>query len=271
MNKKSGPKSGPIFCSYAQRRSVDYRFSLPGFVKFEVKSGSLFHPLSKPSLFTENKEPKIMDAILQEIYDAIINGDPNTAADKVQAGLQAGLEPGIILNDAMVAAMAQVGRLFEEGEYFVPEMLIAARAMKAGMALLKPQLVKANVQSSGKVVIGTVKGDLHDIGKNLVAMMLEGAAFEIIDLGTDVAPEKFIDAIKDKGAQLVAMSALLTTTMPGMKTTIEAIKTAGLRDQVKIMVGGAPLTEQYAHQIGADGFSPDASRAIKVAKSLLEG
>ena len=164
--------------------------------------------------------------------------------------------------------MGEVGRLFEEGEYFVPEMLISARAMQAGLAILKPKLVTGNYQPLGKVVIGTVKGDLHDIGKNLVSMMLEGAAFEIVDLGTDVAPEKFVEAVKSTGANIVAMSALLTTTMPNMKVTLEALKAAGIRDTVKVMVGGAPLTDNYAHDIGADGYAPDASRAVVLARSL---
>jgi 5-methyltetrahydrofolate--homocysteine methyltransferase len=147
-------------------------------------------------------------------------------------------------------------------------MLVSARAMQEALALLKPVLVSGNVQASGKVIIGTVQGDLHDIGKNLVAMMLEGAAFEVHDLGTDVSAEKFIEAIQSTGAQIVAMSALLTTTMGNMKNTIKAIEAAGLRGKVKIMVGGAPLSEQYAAQIGADGYSPDASRAVVLARSL---
>jgi 5-methyltetrahydrofolate--homocysteine methyltransferase len=177
--------------------------------------------------------------------------------------------PADILNQGMIAAMGEVGRLFEEGEYFVPEMLIAARAMQKGLEILKPHLTEADVQSPGKVAIGTVKGDLHDIGKNLVAMMLEGAAFEVIDLGTDVSPERFIQAVRDRGAQIIAMSALLTTTMPNMKNTIEALKEAGLRDKVKVMIGGAPVTQNYADQIGADGFAEDASRAVAKARSLL--
>jgi 5-methyltetrahydrofolate--homocysteine methyltransferase len=187
----------------------------------------------------------------------------------IQAALDAQLDPGSILNQGMIDAMQEVGRLFEEGEYFVPEMLIAARTMQDGLALLKPHLVQANVQSAGKVVIGTVKGDLHDIGKNLVTMMLEGAAFEIVDLGVDVAPEKFVEAVKAHQPRIVGLSALLTTTMPSMRTTIEALKAAGVRDQVKVIVGGAPVTEAFAHDIGADGFAPDASRAVKLTKSLV--
>jgi 5-methyltetrahydrofolate--homocysteine methyltransferase len=210
-----------------------------------------------------------MDPIIQEIYTNVMEGQGEAVREQVQAALDAGISAPVILNEGMIAAMAEVGRLFEEGEYFVPEMLIAARAMQSGLSLLKPYLKDAEVKSAGRVAIGTVKGDLHDIGKNLVAMMLEGAGFEIVDLGTDVAPEKFAQAIREQGVQLIAMSALLTTTMPAMQTTIEAIKAAGLRDQVKIMIGGAPITPEYAAQIGADGFSPDASRAVTTAKALL--
>ena len=156
------------------------------------------------------------------------------------------------------------------GEFFVPEMLICARAMQAGMEVLKPAMIEAKLESVGKVVAGTVKGDLHDIGKNLVCMMLEGAAFEIYDLGTDVSPQTFVDKVRESGANLIAMSALLTTTMPIMKETIQALEEAGLRDQVKVMVGGAPLTETYAKSIGADGYAQDASQAVYLAKSLIK-
>jgi 5-methyltetrahydrofolate--homocysteine methyltransferase len=210
-----------------------------------------------------------MEPVIKEIYDSVLEGAQKVTVVKVQQALDAGINPGTILNEGMVAAMAEVGRLFEEGEYYVPEMLIAARAMQNGLAILKPHLASANVQSQGKVVAGTVKGDLHDIGKNLVCMMLEGAAFEIVDLGSDVTPDKFVEAIRTSGASIVCMSALLTTTMPSMKTTIEALKAAGLRDKVKVMVGGAPLTDQYAKEIGADGYAPDASRAVALAKSLM--
>jgi 5-methyltetrahydrofolate--homocysteine methyltransferase len=210
-----------------------------------------------------------MEPVIKEIYDSILNGQQKVSSAKVQEALDQGINPADILNDGMVAAMAEVGRLFEEGEYFVPEMLIAARAMQSGLAVLKPRLAAADVKSSGKVIAGTVKGDLHDIGKNLVCMMLEGAAFEIVDLGSDVSPEKFVEAVRTSGADIVAMSALLTTTMPNMKVTIEALKAAGLRDKVKVMVGGAPLTDQYAREIGADGYSSDASRAVALAKSLV--
>ncbi|GIV63125.1 MAG: corrinoid methyltransferase [Bellilinea sp.] len=210
-----------------------------------------------------------MENLLSAVYQAILEGDQTVAREAVQRALEANLEAEVILKQAMMPAMQEVGRLFEEGEYFVPEMLVAARAMQAGMNLLKPRLVQAEVASSGKVVAGTVKGDLHDIGKNLVCMMLEGAAFEIIDLGTDVPPEKFVEAVESSGAQLVALSALLTTTMPNMKQTIEALQQAGLRQKVRVMVGGAPVTETFARQIGADGYAPDASRAVSLAKSLM--
>ena len=210
-----------------------------------------------------------MEGTLKGIYESIINGEQAETVKNVQQALAEGIDPVDILNEGMVKGMAEVGRLYEEGEYFVPEMLISARAMQSGVALIKPQLVKANVQSSGKVVVGTVKGDLHDIGKNLVCMMLEGAAFEIVDLGADVSPEMFVEAVKSSGANIVAMSALLTTTMPNMRVTIEALKAAGLRDKVKVLVGGAPLTEDYARKIGADGYSSDASKAVAVAKALV--
>jgi 5-methyltetrahydrofolate--homocysteine methyltransferase len=210
-----------------------------------------------------------MNPTLQEIFDGIVEGNANQVQRKTQEALEAGLQPEIILKEAMIAAMTEVGRRFQAGEYYVPEMLIAARAMKVGTQVLKPHLQNAPVESAGKVVLGTVKGDLHDIGKNLVGMMLEGAGFQIVDLGTDVAPEKFVDAVRASGANLIGMSALLTTTMPNMKSVIEALDQAGLRGKVKVMVGGAPLTDEFARHIGADGYSPDASRAVALAKSLV--
>jgi 5-methyltetrahydrofolate--homocysteine methyltransferase len=210
-----------------------------------------------------------MDQQIQGIYDAVVDGQHKVVQQKVQEALDAGMNAEVILNQGLVTAMSEVGRLFEEGEFFVPEMLVAARAMQSGLALLKPHLVDANVQSTGKVVMGTVKGDLHDIGKNLVSMMLEGAAFEIVDLGSDVSPEKFVEAVQTSGAPIVAMSALLTTTMPNMKTTIEALEAAGVRDKVKVIIGGAPITDAYAKQIGADGYASDASRAVSLAKALM--
>ncbi len=203
------------------------------------------------------------------IYDGILKGNMKAVQDATNAGLSEGLSAGRLLNEAMMPAMAEVGRLFEANEYYVPEMLIAARAMKAGLAILRPQLVEEEVKPLGRVALGTVKGDLHDIGKNLVGIMIEGAGFEIIDLGVDVSPEAFMDAVKNQGAQIVGLSALLTTTMPSMKTTIEAFEEAGLRDQVKIIVGGAPLTQRYADEIGADGYGRDAAAAANLAKQLL--
>ena len=206
---------------------------------------------------------------IEAIYTAVLEGDAAGAKSGVNAALAAGLNPETILKDGLIAAMGEVGRLFEENEYFVPEMLVAARAMQAGLTLLKPHLAAGGAVATGKVVIGTVKGDLHDIGKNLVAMMLEGAGFEVIDLGTDVSPEKFVKAVLEHKPQLVGMSALLTTTMPGMGNTVKALTEAGLRQQVKVMIGGAPVTEAFARQIGADGYSTDASSAVRLAKALI--
>lgn len=210
-----------------------------------------------------------MDETLQRIYNGIIEGDAASVKENISQALAAKQDPSVILNKAMIAAMSEVGHRFECGEYYVPEMLIAARAMKAGTELLKPYLQNAQVKSAGTVVIGTVKGDLHDIGKNLVGMMLEGAGFQIVDLDTDGAPEKFVDAARLGNANVIGLSALLTTTMPSMKNVIVALETAGVRNRVKVMVGGAPLTAEFARQIGADGFAPDASRAVAVAKSLM--
>lgn len=209
-----------------------------------------------------------MDEILKNIYRAIVEGDIDAAQTEVRAAVEAGITGAEILNTAMVPAMSEVGCLFEKEEYFVPEMLTSARAMKGGLEIVKPLLVNSGLEPVGKVAIGTVKGDLHDIGKNLVAMMLEGAGFEIIDLGTDVAPEKFVEAIKS-GANIIGLSALLTTTMPSMETTIRAIEAAGLRDNARIIIGGAPVTAEYARRIGADGFAPDASQAANLVTSLL--
>jgi 5-methyltetrahydrofolate--homocysteine methyltransferase len=206
---------------------------------------------------------------IEIIYKAVLEGDAPGAKAGVEAALKAGLPADQIMQQGLIAAMTEVGRLFEMGEYFVPEMLIAARAMQSGLGLLKPHLAESGAKAAGRVAIGTVKGDLHDIGKNLVGMMLEGAGFEIKDLGTDVTPEKFVLAVRSDAIDLVALSALLTTTMPNMKATIDALKVAGLRDKVKVMIGGAPVTEAYAQQIGADGYSPDASAATRLAKTLL--
>ncbi|MGA2111072.1 MAG: corrinoid protein [Anaerolineales bacterium] len=205
---------------------------------------------------------------IQQISEAVISGKASVTQQEVKNALQEGLKPEKILSEGLIAAMSEVGARFERGEFYVPEMLIAARAMQSGLAILRPLLTEQAMAMRGKVVIGTVKGDLHDIGKNLVAMMLEGAGYEIVDLGTDVPPEKFASAVREQHPTLVGMSALLTTTMRNMKEAIEAIEDIGLRGQVKIMVGGAPLTEAFAKDIGADGYAPDASRAVALAKSL---
>jgi 5-methyltetrahydrofolate--homocysteine methyltransferase len=205
---------------------------------------------------------------LKSVYDSVVNGEVKETADGVRAALDAGLSADQVLGEALVPAMSEVGRLFEAQEYYVPEMLISAKAMQAGLSILKPQLAGANEQAGGRIVMGTVKGDLHDIGKNLVVIMLEGAGYQVVDLGVDVSPEKFIKEIQ-AGAQLVGISAMLTTTMLNMKTTIDAFKEAGVRDQVKIMVGGAPLTQTFAESIGADGFAQDASAAVRKATELL--
>jgi len=211
-----------------------------------------------------------MNEFLQSIYDAILNGEKAETAQAVQAALSAGLEPGVILSDGMIAAMKEVGKRFEEGDFYVPEMLISARSMQSGLAVLKPELLKTNVKSMGKVAIGTVKGDLHDIGKNLVGMMLEGSGFEVIDLGTDVEPAKFVAVVQEHAPDIIALSALLTTTMPMMEKTISALQEAGLRQKVKVIIGGAPVNQAFCDQIGADGYSQDASRAATLAQTLLK-
>jgi 5-methyltetrahydrofolate--homocysteine methyltransferase len=203
------------------------------------------------------------------IYQAVMNGDQDATVEHVQSALEAGMSASDILQGSLIAAMGEVGHLFETGEYYVPEMLIAAHAMQAGLDILKPLLSDEGVEPIGNIVIGTVKGDLHDIGKNLVAMMLEGAGFKVVDLGVDVAPDKFIAALQDD-IDILGLSALLTTTMPSMENTIKAITEAGLRNRIKIMVGGAPVTAEYAQKIGADGYAPDAGHAVTLAKSLLQ-
>jgi len=209
-----------------------------------------------------------MESIIKEIHIAVMEGQSDVVQEKVKAAMEVGIPANIILNEGMISAMAEVGSLFEQGEYFVPEMLISARAMQAGLGLLKPALKEADVKSAGRVAIGTVKGDLHDIGKNLVAMMLEGAGFEVHDLGVDVSPDSFVKAAQE-GAQIISLSALLTTTMSNMGVTIDALKAAGVRDKVKIMIGGAPVTQNYANMIGADAYAPDASSAVRAARGLI--
>ena len=206
-------------------------------------------------------------ADLKALADAVISGDQNTALEITKAALEEGTAAKDVLDNGLIAGMDIVGARFKKNEIYIPEVLIAARAMKMAMEVLEPELVKAGVKPVGKLLIGTVQGDLHDIGKNLVAMMLKGAGFEVIDLGVDVEPEKFVEQVKAANAQLVGMSALLTTTMPGMEKTIKALKDAGV--PVKIMIGGAPVTQDYADRIGADGFAPDAASAVDLAKSLV--
>jgi corrinoid protein of di/trimethylamine methyltransferase len=206
---------------------------------------------------------------LQKLYDAVLTGDAKTAKLVTEQALAEGIEPLRLVQDQMMPAMAEVGRRFETNEYFVPELLISARAMKAALELLRPLLVASGTEPVGRVALGTVKGDLHDIGKNLVGAMLEGGGFEVLDLGVNVSPEQFIAAVKDKKANIVAMSALLTTTMPSMKTTIDALKQAGVRDQVKVLIGGAPITQKFASEIGADGYSESAAGAVAMAHQAL--
>jgi 5-methyltetrahydrofolate--homocysteine methyltransferase len=208
-------------------------------------------------------------ADLQALAQAIINGKAPDAKSLTESALAEGVKPGDILNNGLVAGMSVVGEKFKNNEFYVPEVLIAARAMKTAMELLRPKLAASGVESRGKVAIGTVRGDLHDIGKNLVAMMLEGAGFEIQDLGVDVKPEQFVEAVKG-GAKILALSALLTTTMPAMKDTIEALKSEGVRENAYIMIGGAPVTQNYCDEIGADGYAPDAASAVDKAKELLK-
>lgn len=208
-------------------------------------------------------------ADFRAIADAVKAGRAKIVKTLVTEAVAEGVNAEAILNDGLIVGMNELGVLFKNNEVYVPEVLIAARAMKTGTEILKPLLAEANAQSRGVVAIGTVKGDLHDIGKNLVGMMLEGAGFTVIDLGVDVTPESFIDAAKNQGAQILGMSALLTTTMPSIKLSIDAIREAGVREKVKIMIGGAPVTQSFADEVGADGYSPDAASAADLAKELI--
>ncbi len=208
-------------------------------------------------------------ADFRAIADAVKAGRAKIVKTLVTEAIAEGVAAESILNDGLIVGMNELGVLFKNNEVYVPEVLIAARAMKTGTEILKPLLADANAQSRGVVAVGTVKGDLHDIGKNLVAMMLEGAGFTVIDLGVDVSPEAFIDAATNQGAQILGMSALLTTTMPSIKLSIDAIREAGVRDKVKIMIGGAPVTQSFADEVGADGYSPDAASAADLAKVLI--
>jgi len=207
-----------------------------------------------------------MEDLLGRISEAIISGDMDEVESLLGQALESGAQAGDILHQGMIPAMTKVGELFEAGEFYVPEMLVSARAMQRGLDQLRPLLQSSGVESTGYVVIGTVQGDLHDIGKNLVALMLEGAGYEIKDLGTDVSPDDFVSAVKERPNCLLALSALLTTTMNNMSSTVKAIDEAGLREQVKIIIGGAPVTQDFADEIGADGFAADASQAVKLAK-----
>jgi len=208
-------------------------------------------------------------ADLQALADAVIGGKRDDVAQITQAAVDEGVSAEQIINEGLIAGMSVVGTKFKNNEFYVPEVLIAARAMHAGMDIIKPLLAESGVEPRGVVAIGTVKGDLHDIGKNLVAMMLEGGGYEVIDLEVDVSAEKFVEVVQDKGAQAIALSALLTTTMPAMKDTIDALSEAGVRDQVKVMIGGAPVTQNYADEIGADGYAADAASAVDKANELI--
>ena len=204
----------------------------------------------------------------QPLFDAILNGDSKGASQLTKDALASGADPEDLVSDSMIPAMDEVGRRFDAEEFFVPELIIAGRAMKAALEVARPFLSQENSRSLGRVVIGTVSGDLHDIGKNLVASLLEGAGFEVIDLGANVPPERFVACVKESGARIVALSALLTTTMPAMKTTIDALRSGGVRDQVKVLVGGAPVTENFAAQIGADAYGANARSAVVEARSV---
>ena len=204
-----------------------------------------------------------------ELYDAILTGNAKKAQEVTKTALAANVDASELLEKYMIPAMDEVGRRFEANEYFVPELLIAARAMKTSLELLTPVMAASGKEAAGRVVIGTVKGDLHDIGKNLVASMLEGGGFEVIDLGVDVPTEKFVEAVKQKDGTILALSALLTTTMTMMKTIIAELEKAGVRKSTKVIIGGAPITQQYADEIGADGFSDNASAAVALARKMV--
>ena len=210
-----------------------------------------------------------MSNLLKQMQTDLYNGDMDAVEAATRKAIDDGMSPKEILDDGLIAGMDVVGRDFKAGDLFIPEVLLCARAMHAGLEILRPLLARSGVPAQGKLVIGTVAGDLHDIGKNLVSMMFQGAGFEVIDLGTDVPPEKFVEAVRAENADLVGMSALLTTTMPSMKATIDALIQAGLRDKVKVLIGGAPVTAEYSEAIGADGFAPDAGAAVDAARELL--
>lgn len=209
------------------------------------------------------------DVDLQGLYDAVLNGDLKAAVEVTKSAIAADVDPQKLVTEFMIPAMDEVGRRFETNEYFVPELLISARAMKGSLELIRPLLAARGIEPVGRVVIGTVKGDLHDIGKGLVAAMLEGGGFDVLDLGVDVSAEKFVAQAKERNANIIAVSALLTTTMVGMKTVVTAVQEAGLKDQCKVIVGGAPVTQHFADTIGADGYSNSAAGAVTLARQLM--
>ena len=208
--------------------------------------------------------------LLPELNTSVVEGNADRVEELTRQALDQGIEVKKILEEGLIAAMDVVGERFEKEELFIPEMLLAAEAMTRGLDLLRPLFAESGIKPQGTVVIGTVEGDRHDIGKSLVSMMMRGAGFKMIDLGVDVSPEQFVKAVKEEGAHLVGMSALLTTTLPSMKATIEALKEAGLLDKVKTLIGGAPVTQEYADKIGAAGYAPDAATAVKKARELVQ-
>jgi len=210
------------------------------------------------------------DDLLRQLYDFTLVGNAPEVLDLTRKGLEQGLGPETLLYEALIPSLEEVGARFERGDFFVPEMLIAGKAMAGALEILRPLLAETGAQTIGKIVMGTVKGDVHDIGKNLVNIMFEGAGFEVIDLGVQVAPEKFLDAIREHKPDIVGFSAFLTTTMPMFKANINALEKAGMRDQVIVMVGGAPVTQEYADVVGADGYASDASAAVVRAKELIQ-
>jgi 5-methyltetrahydrofolate--homocysteine methyltransferase len=208
---------------------------------------------------------------LSKLFDAILNGEEQLAIDLAKEALNQGVDPAELINKWMIPATDEAGRLFEEQEFFFPELLLAGRAMKGALEIVRPLLAKSGVPPAGRIAIGTVQGDLHDIGKNMVASMLEGAGFEVIDIGIDASPAKFVEAVKNSQPQILGISALLTTTMPEMKKVIIALVQSGLRDQTKVIVGGAPITQEFANEIGADGYGENAASAVTLVRSLLNG
>jgi len=207
---------------------------------------------------------------LKEVAENLIQGKAPKVKELVQKAIDEGQDVSKVLNEGLLAGMSVVGDKFKRNEFYVPEVLIAARAMKSGMEILRPLLAGKGVKGAGTVVLGTARGDLHDIGKNLVGMMIEGAGFEVVDIGVDVPPEKFVEVAKEKKANIVGVSALLTTTMPGMKDVVQAVENSDLKGKVKVMIGGAPVTQSYADEIGADGYAPDAASAVDKVKQLLK-